>query len=137
VWGLRTHKPGVDKLERETLGALAEIEEDLKAAGLVREKGTRNVKAARARMVQACQAIGKPVRLTAKGQVSLDSDACEASEDDLLEDYAELSALKSILSKDIPALSAGTVQPVHTSFGMAASGRTTSSKPNVQNFRRR
>ena len=137
VWGLRTHAPGVDKLEQETLAALAAIEGDLKTAGLVRENGSRNVKVARALMVQVCQQLGRPVRLTAKGQVSLDSDACEASEYDLLEDYAELAALKAVLAKDIPVLRAGTAYPVHTSFGMAASGRTTSSKPNVQNFRRR
>lgn len=136
VWGLRTHAPGVDKLERETLGALAAIEGDLKASGLVRENGSRNVKATRALMVQVCEQLGKPVRLTAKGQVSLDSDACEASEYDLLEDYAELTSLKAVLAKDIPVLRAGTTFPVHTSFGMAASGRSTSSKPNVQNPRR-
>jgi DNA polymerase-1 len=136
VWGLRTNVTGVDKLERETLGALAAIEGDLKAFGLVRENGSRNVKAARALMVQVCEVIKKPVRLTAKGHVSLDSDACEASEYDLLEDYAELTSLKNVLNKDIPILRAGTVYPVHTSFGMAGSGRSTSSKPNVQNPRR-
>jgi len=140
VWGLRTHGPGVDKLEVETRAALAAIEGDLQTAGLVRatgrSAGSRNIKAARARMVAACVATGKPVRLTAKGQVSLDSDACEASEDDLLEDYAELTSLKNVLNKDIPVLRAGMTFPVHTSFGMAASGRSTSSKPNVQNPRR-
>jgi DNA polymerase I len=136
VWGLRTHGPGVDKLERETLAALAAIEGDLKSFGLVRENGSRNVKVARAVMLQVCETLGKPVRLTAKGHVSLDSDACEASEYDLLEDYAELTSLKNVLSKDIPVLRAGTVYPVHTSFGLAGSGRSTSSKPNVQNPRR-
>lgn len=140
VWGLRTHAPGVNKLEHETLGALAEIEGGLKEAGLVRsggkKDGSRNVKAARAYMVQVCEKLGKPVRLTNKGGVSLDSDACEASEDDLLEDYAELTSLKNVLSKDIPVLRAGTVFPVHTTFGLAASGRSTSAKPNVQNPRR-
>ena len=136
VWGLRTHAPGVDKLEQETLAALAAIEGDLKAAGLVRADGSRDTKRAKALMVQVCEQLGKPVRLTAKGGVSLDSDACEASEYDLLEDYAELTSLKNVLSKDIPVLRAGTSFPVHTSFGMAASGRSTSSKPNVQNPRR-
>jgi len=136
VWGLRTHGPGVDKLEQETLGALAAIEGDLKTAGLVRADGSRNIKAARALMVQVCEQLGKPVRLTAKGGVSLDSDACEASEYDLLEDYAELTSLKNVLAKDLPMLRAGTTFPVHTTFGLAASGRGTSSKPNVQNPRR-
>ncbi len=136
VWGLRTHGPGVDKLEAETRAALAGIEGDLQVAGLVRADGSRNLKAAWARMVEACKAANKPVRLTKKGRVCLDSDACEASEDDLLEDYAELTSLKNVLSKDIPVLRAGTVYPVHTTFGLAASGRSTSSKPNVQNPRR-
>lgn len=136
VWGLRTHGPGVDKLETETVDALRAIEGDLQIAGLVRADGSRNVKAARERMVQVCEAAGKPVRLTAKGQVSLDSDACEASDDDLLEDYAELTSLKNVLAKDIPVLRAGIEFPVHTSYGMAASGRSTSAKPNVQNPRR-
>lgn len=136
VWGLRTHGPGVDKLEQETRAALAAIEGDLQAAGLVRRDGSRDTKAAKRLMVEACEAAGKPVRLTDKGNVSLDSDACEASENDLLEDYAELTSLKNVLNKDIPVLRAGTVFPVHTSFGMAASGRATSGNPNIQNFRR-
>lgn len=147
VWGLRTNAAGVDKLENETRGALAEIEQGLRDAGLVRthhkrdgspskQDGTRNIAAARARMVAACAARNKPVRLTDKGQVCLDSDACEASEDELLEDYAELTSLKSVLNKDIPVLRAGTVLPVHTSFGLAASGRSTSASPNIQNPRR-
>jgi DNA polymerase I len=141
VWGLRTHAPGVEKLESETRAALSAIEGDLQAAGLVRADGSRNVKAARARMIWACEQAGKPLRMTDGGksrkpQVSLDSDACEASEDSLLEDYAELTSLKNVLSKDIPVLRAGTSFPVHTTFGLAASGRSTSSKPNVQNPRR-
>jgi DNA polymerase family A len=136
TWGLRTHAPGVDKLEAETISALAEIEEDLKTAGLVRANGKRNLKAARTLMVQVCEQLKKPVRLTDKGHVCLDSDACEASQSELLEDYAELTSLKNVLAKDIPVLRAGTTYPVHTSFGMAASGRSTSAKPNVQNPRR-
>ena len=136
VWGLRTHAPGVDKLEQETIAALAAIEQGLKEAGLVRADGSRDTKRAKAVMVQVCEQLGKPVRLTAKGGVSLDSDACEASEYDLLEDYAELTSLKAVLAKDIPMLRAGTEFPVHTTFGLAASGRVTSSKPNTQNPRR-
>jgi DNA polymerase-1 len=148
LWGLRTHGPGVELLERETVESLAQIEGGLREAGLVRTEiskrtgkptkkdGSRNVDAARKLMVQVCQAKGKPVRLTDTGQVSLDSDACDASENELLEEYAELTSLKSVLNKDLPMLRAGMVYPVHTTFGMAASCRSTSSKPNVQNPRR-
>jgi hypothetical protein len=136
TWGLRTHGPGVDKLEQETLSALAAIEGDLKTAGLVRADGSRNVKATRDLMLLVCAEAKKPLRVTSKGQISLDSDACEASEHDLLEDYSELTSLKTVLVKDIPVLRAGAIYPVHTSFGLAASGRSTSGKPNVQNPRR-
>lgn len=136
VWGLRTDERRVAVLMLQTEGALAEIEGDLQRAGLVRDDGSRNVKLARERMVQACTAGGIPLRLTDKGSVCLDADACEASEDELLKDYAELTSLKAVLAKDIPVLRAGTLHPVHTSFGLAASGRSTSSGPNVQNPRR-
>ena len=177
VWGLRTHGPGVDKLEQETIAALAEIEGGLKAAGLVRANGSRDTKAAKALMLQSCEGTagnyqydpctscsggllpmdtpcglcngtgrinergtparpGRPLRLTPKGGISLDSDACEASECELLEDYAELTSLKNVLNKDIPVLRAGITYPVHTNFGLAASGRSTSGNPNVQNPRR-
>lgn len=136
VWGLRTHKPGVDKLETETVAALAAIENGLKENGLVRHDGSRNTKLAQARMVSVCAREGITLRLTDGGAPSLDSDACEASGDDLLEDYAELTSLKAVINKDLVVLRAGTEFPVHTSFGLAASGRVTSAKPNVQNPRR-
>ena len=164
TWGLRTHGPGVDALERETIAALGEIEDGLKEAGLVRtgervivrgpdgqpklwkngkvrtrsggKAGSRDTKMAKARMLMVCQATGKPVRLTDKGGICLDSDACAASEDDLLQDYAELSALKKMISNEIPTLRMGTVYPIHTRYGLAASGRSTSSGPNVQNPKR-
>ena len=154
TWGLRTHGPGVDALERETIAALGEIEDGLKAAGLVRtgervvvlgldgkpkvmkngkvrtrsggKPGSKDTKVAKRRMIEVCQRRGKPVRLTDKGGICLDSDACEASGDDLLEDYAELSALKKLISNEIPTLRMGTVYPIHTSYGLAASGRSTS-----------
>jgi DNA polymerase-1 len=136
TWGLRTHAAGVDILEKETIAALAEIEQGLKDAGLVRHDGSRDTKKAKARMLAVCAAAGKTVRLTDKGGVSLDSDACKASEDDLLEEYAELTSLKAVINKDIPVLRSGVTQPIHTNFGMAASGRSTSASPNVQNPRR-
>jgi DNA polymerase I len=136
VWGLRTHGPGVERLEQETLAALKEIEGNLVREGLVREDGSRNVKAARERMIEVCKAAGKEPHETPKGEASLDADACKYSEDPVLEEYAELTALKGVLAKDVPMLRLGTDTPVHTTFNIAASGRSTSSKPNVQNPRR-
>jgi DNA polymerase I len=147
VWGIRTRGEGVDALERATIAALAGVKETLQDAGLVRrggkKDGSRDTKAAKARMVQVCTEKGLEVRMTAPskrfphGSVSLDSDACEASGDSLLEDYAEITFLQGTLNRDVEMLRAGTEHPVHTSFGMAASGRSTSAKPNVQNPKRR
>jgi hypothetical protein len=161
TWGLKTHGPSVDRLERETLTALDAIEDGLKECGFVRENGVRDTKKTQAHMVAVCKAAGKPVRLTETGEkkfeeitetgqietkkgvvrvdaeavyeyiasaggISLDVDACAASEDDLLEDYAERTSLTAMLNKDIPYLKEGIVYPVHTSYGLAASGRSTS-----------
>jgi DNA polymerase I len=176
TWGLRTHGPSVERLERETIAALDAIEDGLKEAGLVRADGSRNTRLAQARMVAVCRASGKPIRLTdsgevkfkeisetgqfvekkknksdvvipvpadgvyefiaSKGGICLDSDACAASDDDLLEDYSEASSLKKMISNEIPMLKEGVTYPVHTSYGMAASARSTSSGPNVQNPKR-
>lgn len=137
VWGLRTHKAGVDALEKATQDALAEIEDGLKAAGLVRHDGSRDTKKAAARMTAVCAAAGKPLRLTEKGGISLDKESCEASEDSTLVDYAALTSLKTVLAKDIPIVRGGLSFPVHCNYGMAASGRSTASNPNVQNSKRK
>lgn len=74
--------------------------------------------------------------IAAKGGICLDNDACDGSEDDLLEDYAEFSSLQKMLSNEVPTLKQGVTYPIHTSYGLAASGRVTSSRPNVQNPKR-
>ena len=71
--------------------------------------------------------------------VSLDRDACEAvaeyNED--FAAYAEYTTLNKVKSNDLVSLAGGVVYPVHTRYGFAATGRTTSSKPNVQNQSKR
>lgn len=69
--------------------------------------------------------------------VCLDGDACDRSNDDVLIDYAERTTFGKQLSNDIPALEKGTQYPVHTRYGLAGTGRSTSSKPNIQNQSKR
>lgn len=135
-WGLRTDAEGVDRLREETETLRDEAKAVLVAAGLVREDGTRDLKAAANYMRLVCERDGRPVRMTDAGNVSLDADACEATGDSVLEAYAEYVTLGTILAKDVPALASGTVFPIHTHFDLADSGRTTSSGPNVQNWAR-
>lgn len=155
TWGLRTNAPGVERLQRETERERDEVRGALVAAGLVRPDGSRDTKAATAHMLAVCKAKGIAPRLTDGGAkdcqgldpdralevlasklkgVSLDEDSCEATGDALLEAYATFAKLGTILSKDVPALASGTVFPIHTHFGLAETGRTTSSGPNVQNW---
>jgi len=176
AWGLRTDAAGVEALRVAVEADLAEAEEELIAAGLMRANGTRDTKRAKARMVEVCRAANMAIprtdghfarpKLTVAARqalpgsprppcraldgsplddghddcaehVSLDSDACERSEDDLLETYSHAVTLRKQLSNDIVALQGGVLYPVHTRYGWAASGRTTSSRPNIQNQSKR
>lgn len=150
VWGLRTHAAGVAQLQLATERQVAALEKALQVEGLIRNDGSRDTKKAKERMLSVCgwswdSGLGcyqpsredhLPLRVTDAGEPSLDSDACKATEDPTLKAYAELTSLKTVLNKDVPALARGTTTPVHTNFDMAETGRTTSSNPNVQNWRR-
>lgn len=162
AWGLRTDPEGVAKLRASVEEELEELDADLKEQGLVRPDGTRDTKVAKRLMIEVCREAGMPVVRTdthfeaGKGKcrdldgnplpdgddacaehVCLDADACERSEDETVIAYAERTTLGKQLSNDIPALEKGTTYPVHTRYGMAATGRTTSSRPNIQNQSKR
>lgn len=132
-WGLHTDTQKIVDLERETFAARDEVKGRLVAAGLVREKGSRDTKAAQAYMQNVCNGKGLTIRRTPADGVCLDADACEYADDDLLRDYAAYTSLGTVVSKDVPAFRS---PPIHTHFDLAGSGRTTSSNPNVQNIRR-
>jgi hypothetical protein len=155
AWGLRTDPTKVAALREATVRERDEVQARLIAAGIVRPDGSRDTKRAAAHMVATCRAEGRPLRLTdggseklesgeetieslcAKGQgIALDADACEETEDPILQDYARFTTLGTILNKDVKALEGGVRFPIHTRFGMAASGRTTSASPNIQNWKR-
>ncbi len=146
----------IDLLTGQLVAAGLVRPDKLKRNGEIKE-GSRDTKAAIARMLEvmgwrqlvAKNADGKKqysyeklrpdaraLRKTKANDVSLDKDACKASDDPLLVDYGERAVLKAVLDKDIPMLQAGTLMPVHSRIGLAASGRTTSSGPNVRNLRR-
>jgi len=135
-WGLRTSPAAVDKLEEEVAKEYESLKAQLIAAKLVRPNGTRDTKAAKAWMVDACRNTGTPIRLTASGDVCLDSDACKSTEDPILEAYADFSTYSKVMTTDVEMLRKGVQQPIHCRFGLADTGRTTCSNPNLQNLRR-
>jgi DNA polymerase I len=137
AWGLRTSSDGVRVFEQEIQKEYDEVQAELIAAGLVRPNGTRNMKAAMDAMEAACSTLGVPLRLTDGGKPSLDKDACDAVDDLIIRKYSSYQTLSKVLSNDIRMLQSGIVYPVHTRYGLADTGRTTSSDPNIQNLRRK
>lgn len=152
TWGLRTSKAGVERMRRAAEEAHAEVKARLVERGLVRAKdGSRDTKAAAAHMISVCVGQGLPIRRTKTAVekmkngiavadeegIALDEDACKATDDDVLHDYARFCKLSKVLSNDVKALILGTIYPIHTHFGRAETCRTTSSNPNVQNWGRK
>ncbi|MCL2726053.1 MAG: hypothetical protein FWD69_16630 [Polyangiaceae bacterium] len=157
AWGLRTDADGVKRLRAEVLEQFADVEEELKEIRLVREDGSRDTKAAKRLMIEVCRREKLAIRRTdahftgstckrldgtkvadrsdeCEEHVCLDEDACAATEDEDLKMYAELSTLKKVIGNDLQTLAQGVMYPIHTRYGLAETGRTTSSKPNIQNW---
>lgn len=154
AWGVRTNGERVAKLAQRTEQERDKIAARLREVGFVRADGSRDTKAAAAYMRKVCRESGLQVPLTKTGAekrkqdknrpleeledqyTALSEDACDMTDDPLLMDYADYTRLGTVLNKDVAALMKGTVYPIHTRFDIAATGRTTSSKPNLQNWGR-
>lgn len=157
AWGLRTFGPGVEALKAELEEAYDELKVELQALGMVRLDGSRNMRVVKDAMIAASRDYSLPLRRTAAHQkcelgdacdehVSLDSDACEAvvtaaalqsggaPEESPFMAYAEFTTITKMLRNDVKMLEGGITYPVHTRYDLAETGRTTSSKPNIQNL---
>lgn len=136
VWGIRTEPERVDLVEAFVIQEIEKLKKVLVDAGLIRSNGTRNIAAATERMIAAMGGEDR-CRKTKKKRIQLTAEACLESGDPLLMDYAEITSLGSVLGKDLPALRRGKTLPIHSSFrSFVATGRTSSSDPNIQNIRR-
>lgn len=170
-WGMCVDPARATELETATREEVARIEESLLEYGLLRREGgkcVRNTDAAKARMVEAFggivtrsqEASGKRVQKikvkyaytvpenvprTESGDVSLAEEACEESGDEVLQAYAQYSALGNVLSKDFSRQvdkKTGLVKSslassrIHPSFNsLVANGRTSCRGFNLQNMR--
>lgn len=72
----------------------------------------------------------------AAGYISTSRVTLEESGDYILQQFAEYGQWSAVENKDLPMLERGAVYPIHTKFGVADTLRSTSSDPNIQNFRR-
>jgi len=149
IWGTKTDPVWVDRLEKTTNRIADELRTRLMSYGLVETvkatktkpaKTKRNTKTAKQRMAEVCLALGIKTKLTEKGQICLDEDACTATADPILIDYAQYSSLSTVVSKDIPTLRAGTQFPIQPRYEvLLETGRTSASgdkkKANVERSR--
>jgi hypothetical protein len=69
--------------------------------------------------------------------ISCNKIALDESGDPMLEAIAHLGEMLAVRNKDVKMLKAGVHAPIHTRYGYAATTRTTSSAPNIQNFRKK
>jgi hypothetical protein len=133
VWGIRTDADGI-----EIMRAAAQAEKDthaetLRRAGLLRENGTRDLKAATVRMRE----VFPNGPDTDKGGVKMDEAACLASGDVVMLAWSRFVKANNVLTRDVKALSEGTERPIHTRFDtLLETSRTSSASPNIQNVRR-
>lgn len=69
--------------------------------------------------------------------ISCASIALDESGDPILEAMSHLGQMLAVRNKDVKMLKQGISEPIHTRYGYAATTRTTSSAPNIQNFRKK
>ncbi len=132
-WGIRTDPKGVEEIRVLTEAAIVDVKARLIARGLVRPDGSRDTKKAAEYMKMVCEGLAIPIRKTKGGGVSLDAEACLATEDPVLLDYEKYTGLGKTLNADVPMLLAGTCLPIHPRYDIADTSRSTCSGPNLQN----
>ena len=152
VHGICTDGPGVEAFAEQTNIDRKLVKERLVEAKLIRPdralksgprkgtiiEGSRDTKLAAARIEKGFTDQGRPAPITDGGKVSTSRAACKESGDPLMLDYAEFAELNAVIKKDIPALRLGMTYPIHTRIDtILATGRPSSSKPNIFNIRRK
>ncbi len=128
-WGLTTDPDAVKRFADKARRDYDALVGELVAAGLMRDDGSRDTKAAMVRM----EAAGSTAR-TATGRIALDDAACQASGDPLLVKYGEVSSLSKVLSTDVPLVRQGLI---HARFESLLETGRVSSSPNIMNMPRR
>lgn len=155
AWGLRADAGRVDQLEAKAVEHVERLRAFAQEHSLVRADGSRDMKAIKALVTEAYDG-NPPMTEAPKGkkgaerkekvaagkakpfvpQVKTSSDVLRDSGHPVLEHLAEFGEWQSTLNKDVALFRAAGTYPVHTKYGIADTTRTTSAKPNIQNFSR-
>ena len=126
--GLRTDPEAVAALAESLTAQKATLTAKAGAAGYLRKTGAKNLAAIRAAVTEA---LGDAAPLTASGKVATDRATLEAAGLGVL---GELSRVDKLLGTYLPTLKARSVHPRY--HLLKESGRTSASKPNIQQLPR-
>lgn len=140
AWGLRTDGTMTEQFAQKWQALLSASQDRLLESGIVREergKRSKNVSAIRQRVREACAFAGMAVPLTATGEVSTEREVLEDTGDAILAALAEQTKLEKLMGTYLPVLRSGVHSPIHTRYEvLIETGRTSSSRPNLQNIPR-
>lgn len=141
VHGIITDGEPITKLEKELVDHIASIKDSLLTSQLVRmDKKGKIVKNTKLIRETVERYLGDKVERTKsskrypKGQVKIDSNALLRTGDESLYQLIDYSETEKILTTYIPLLKQGTETPINARFNvLVGTGRTSCSKPNLQN----
>jgi len=136
AWGVRTDGEAVKTLKQYLEEEMSVAYARLAGTGILHPDSTkRNMKAIRERVVVGYAFKNMEVPLTEKGQqVSTAGEVLLASGDPNLRVLAEAMKGMKLLNTYVPILESGTRYPINASFNvLVETGRTSCSKPNLQN----
>ncbi len=156
-YGLRTDPDRVAALETKAANCISGLTEMALELGYMRREGRRPepVRTMANIRIAVCDAYGLEYRregnriiplspedappglITDAGQVSTSKLVLRESGSPQLEQLGDLGEWLAVWNKDLALFRQGTQLPFHTRFGFANTTRTTSSSPNIQNFRKK
>lgn len=123
------------RLQVELRAQVEAVHAQYRAAGIMREDGSKDMKKLRARIEAAYAAKGTTPPITNSGATSTAADTLASSGDALLVAASEVASAEKLLSAFLPSLSAGVVNPSYDV--LKETGRTSGLKPNIQQMPRK
>ena len=145
AWGLRTDEGKTREFEKLWQRLSDSMERELVTAGVIKEtvsskgavKRTKDTTEIKNRVTASYRARGMDVPLTDKGNICTDREILEDTQDPVLLLLAEKTKVEKLLTTYLPTLESGILTPIHTRYEvLLETGRTSSSKPNLQNIPR-
>lgn len=133
VHGVMVDQDAVKALDASIAAKWERVKEELTKAYFVRTDGTKNTKLVKAYVEKICNERGITPKLTKTNDISLDADAREIYQDDLLDlygDYTDLMKLRGTYITSLERAGNAPVRPYWNVLG-ADTGRISCKNPNL------